>query len=155
MTSDGNRRGWLAGAVAGALMASFGTLTSFALAFLFPSRKRQSPQRIFLGFASTFSEGESRVFELPSGDRLVVTSADRAGQGAVPEFRGYSDRCPHLGCRVHHVASARHYFCPCHDGIFDEDGIATSGPPAQAGQRLTPYRVEVDGNSLYAVVASA
>lgn len=86
---------------------------------------------------------------------MLVTRAEKAGSSPNAGFRGYSDRCPHLGCRVHYVAIKSHYFCPCHDGIFNDLGIATSGPPAQAGQRLTPYRLEVDGNSLYAVVEGA
>ena len=90
--------------------------------------------------------------ELAAGDRIVVTNAGDANVEAGLPFRAYSDRCPHLGCRVHYVSSDGHYFCPCHYGILDSRGIATSGPPAQAGQRLTPYLVEQDGNSLYVVV---
>ena len=83
---------------------------------------------------------------------MVAANTGAVDPGTRNPIRGYSDRSPHLGCRVHYVASDGHYFCPCHDGIFDARGIATSGPPAQAGQRLTPYRLELDGNSLYVVV---
>lgn len=152
MRFSSQRRSWLWVAVAGALATTFGTLTSYAIAFLMPARRGSRTQRIFLGFASSFHVGGSRVFDLPSGDRMVVVKGEEADPQTGNPFRGYSDRCPHLGCKVHYLASADHYLCPCHQGVFDADGIATAGPPAQAGQRLSPYRLELDGNSLYAVV---
>ena len=89
---------------------------------------------------------------MPSGDHLVVTcTAANEAEGELT-FRGYSDRCPHLGCRVHYAARENQYICPCHAGIFDADGEGISGPPAQAGQRLQSYRLERVGNSLYAAV---
>lgn len=91
---------------------------------------------------------------LPSGERLVVVHVGEEAEGR-PRFRGFSSRCPHLGCRVHFVPSENHYYCPCHAGVFDSDGVAVSGPPAQAGQRLEAYRIESDGDSLYAVVEVA
>lgn len=136
----------------GSLAASFGTLTGFAVAFLLPARRRTRTQRVFLGFASAFAPGLSRVFELPSGDHLVVTCGHSEETASGLAFRGYSDRCPHLGCRVHYDDGADQYICPCHAGVFSADGEGISGPPAQAGQRLQAYRLEVDGNSLYAVV---
>ena len=148
----GSRRRWLWGAVAGSLAATFGTLTSFAVAFLLPSRRRARAQRVFLGFATSFAPGLSRVFELPSGDHMVVTcTLDERGPGGLA-FRGYSDRCPHLGCRVHFRADRGDYVCPCHAGVFDADGKGVSGPPAQASQRLQSYRLELDGNSLYVAI---
>ena len=146
------RREWLWAGVAASLATAFGTLTSFAVAFLLPAERRPRSQRIFLGFASSFARGESRVFKLPSGERIVIANTGAEDPVAGIPFRGYSDRCPHLGCRVHYVGADGGYFCPCHNGVFDAHGVATAGPPAQAGQRLTPYELELDGNSLYAVV---
>ena len=146
-----SRRRWLWGAVAASLATTFGTLTTYAVAFLLPARRSTRTQRVFLGFAASFSPGSSRVFELPSGDNLVVTCVSSQADGGV-EFRGYSDRCPHLGCRVHYEASEDHYVCPCHAGLFDAQGEGIAGPPAQAGQRLQGYRLEHDGNSLYAAI---
>ncbi len=82
---------------------------------------------------------------------VVVRTGEPVPQTGIP-FRAYSETCPHLGCKVHYVIADNGYFCPCHQGVFDADGIATAGPPAQAGQRLAPYRLDLDGNSLYVVV---
>ena len=67
----------------------------------------------------------------------------------------FSNRCPHLGCRVLWDAKENVFECPCHQGIFDPDGIATAGPPAQAGQILTAYPIELKGDSIYALVEQA
>lgn len=110
-------------------------------------------QRVFLGFASSFAPGLSLVFELPSGDHLVVTCTFSAAAEGGMAFPGYSDRCPHLGCRVHYAAGEDQYICPCNAGVFNAGGEGISGPPAPAGQRLQSYRLELDGNSLYVAVA--
>ena len=70
-------------------------------------------------------------------------------------FIGFSNQCPHLGCKVHWEAKERHFLCPCHQGIFDPTGVATAGPPAQANQTLRAYPIETDGNSMYAVLEDA
>jgi len=36
--------------------------------------------------------------------------------------------------------------------VFNPTGIAVSGPPAQANQKLRAYTIELNGNSMYAVV---
>lgn len=151
-TVPGSRRRWLLGGMVGGLCASFGTLTAFAVSFLLPRRSRPLEQRVFLGFRFELDPGQSRLVTLPSGERMILVNT---GEGPSHGFRGFSSRCPHLGCRVHFAPEGDRYVCPCHDGIFDLDGVGTSGPPAQAGQRLAAYRIEADGDSLYAAVRVA
>lgn len=153
-TSGGSRRKWLLGGMVSVVTAAFGMLTGFAFAFLLPRRGRPREQRVFLGFASSLGVGESRLATLPSGERMVLVNTGKSG-GTGGIFQGFSSRCPHLGCQVHYAAAEGHYLCPCHQGVFDSDGKALAGPPAKAGQRLAAYRIEADGNSLYAVVESA
>ena len=59
-------------------------------------------------------------------------------------FHAYSSLCPHLGCRVRWEDDNHRFFCPCHRGVFDENGVATEGPPADAGQRLAEVPLRVD-----------
>jgi hypothetical protein len=44
------------------------------------------------------------------------------------------------------------YFCPCHNGTFNTEGIATGGPPGDAGQALPRYGLVVDKGLLYIMV---
>nr|MBC8425653.1 Rieske 2Fe-2S domain-containing protein [bacterium] len=50
----------------------------------------------------------------------------------------------HLGCQVYWEEDNNRFFCPCHSGVFDPQGIAIAGPPADAGQRLAEVPLKVD-----------
>jgi len=63
--------------------------------------------------------------------------------------------CPHLGCQVHWEPQNDRFFCPCHNGVFSPDGVATAGPPAEAGQSLLEYPLKVEGNLLFIEVAQS
>ena len=41
----------------------------------------------------------------------------------------FEPSCTHLGCRVRFRESKQRYFCPCHGGVFDNEGNVISGPP--------------------------
>ena len=45
------------------------------------------------------------------------------------DFVAMSNICTHLGCRVRWIVDQEHFFCPCHNGIFDKDGHVLDGPP--------------------------
>jgi len=53
--------------------------------------------------------------------------------------------CTHLGCPVRWVASARLFLCPCHGGVFYDDGSVAGGPPPRA---LSQYPVRVAGSQV-------
>jgi hypothetical protein len=50
---------------------------------------------------------------------------------------------------VHWEPQNDRYFCPCHNGVFQPDGVAIGGPPAEAGQSLSAYPLEVRDRLLY------
>ena len=149
------RRRWLWTGVLGALGLAYGTITTFALGFIFPRGREQRRQRVFIGFAHEIGTGESKSLTLPSGDQMIVSNTGEIDPETGLPFLGFSNRCPHLGCRVHWDGKQRQFICPCHQGAFDASGVAVLGPPADAGQSLRPYRIEVDGKSMYAVVEDA
>jgi cytochrome b6-f complex iron-sulfur subunit len=55
--------------------------------------------------------------------------------------------CTHLGCLVKWVPNEDIFFCPCHAGKFDANGVNISGPPPEP---LVVYKVETanDGRIL-------
>lgn len=59
------------------------------------------------------------------------------------EFEAFSVNCAHLGCPVRWMADARLFMCPCHGGVYYEDGSVAAGPPPH-GLTKYPCRV-VDG----------
>lgn len=44
--------------------------------------------------------------------------------------------CMHLGCPVRHQAGPGLYFCPCHGGVYNAEGVNVAGPPRIPLQRL-------------------
>lgn len=56
------------------------------------------------------------------------------------EFIAFSVNCAHLGCPVRWLESARLFMCPCHGGVYYEDGRVAAGPPPHG---LSQYPVRV------------
>jgi len=44
--------------------------------------------------------------------------------------------CSHLGCNVRYEEEKKEFFCPCHSGVYDFDGINIAGPPPHPLQSL-------------------
>ncbi len=132
------RRKWLASAFMGAGLAlSYGVLAVQGLLYILPPQVRSKTRKIFAGRLNSFSEGGVRTVYDLQGNQVLV----RRGEKGIQAF---STVCPHLGCRVHWDAANDRFFCPCHRGEFDHNGIATAGPPADAGQRLAEIPVTLD-----------
>lgn len=45
------------------------------------------------------------------------------------QFSAFSMNCTHLGCPVRWLPDADLFMCPCHGGVFYNDGRVASGPP--------------------------
>src|SRR5260370_5284679 len=56
------------------------------------------------------------------------------------EFIAFSVNCAHLGCPVRWMENARLFMCPCHGGVYYEDGRVAAGPPPHP---LTRYPVRI------------
>ena len=139
--------GWLAGAaMAGALAGAYGTFAAFIGRFVYPARP--APRGwMFVTRIDDVPAGASFVFRLPSGSGVNVTR--RATGSGAGDFMALSSTCPHLGCQVHWESQNSRFFCPCHNGIFDPAGVATGGPPAEAGQSLLQYPLKDQGGILF------
>ena len=133
-----SRRSWLASVLmAAGLLVSYGTLAGQFLGFLLPSGRASRRRRIFVGPLTAFPAGQVRTILDLEGNEVLVR---RSPAG----LQAFSSTCPHLGCKVHWQAEEARFFCPCHNGVFDADGVAVAGPPADAGQRLYPAPLIVD-----------
>jgi Rieske Fe-S protein len=45
------------------------------------------------------------------------------------QFQVFAINCAHLGCPVRWFPQSRLFMCPCHGGVYYEDGSRASGPP--------------------------
>jgi menaquinol-cytochrome c reductase iron-sulfur subunit len=56
------------------------------------------------------------------------------------EFVAFAVNCAHLGCPVRWMPGANLFMCPCHGGVYYEDGSVAAGPPPHGLSRY-PARV--------------
>jgi menaquinol-cytochrome c reductase iron-sulfur subunit len=61
------------------------------------------------------------------------------------EFVAFSVNCAHLGCPVRWMPGANLFMCPCHGGVYYEDGSVAAGPPPHG---LWRYLARVAGEEV-------
>jgi Rieske Fe-S protein len=99
-------------------------------------------------FPSTNTTQESQPVSFPLTDLPVGgTKAITCGGVSVlvlrtaESLRAFSLTCTHLGCTVQWQTDKKEFYCPCHDGRFDEFGDVLAGPPPIPLEQI-PVRVE-------------
>jgi cytochrome b6-f complex iron-sulfur subunit len=124
------------------LFSGMALMASYFLRFLIPVSNVKPTRKLYVGDVRRIPPGKSINFTDLKGQRLnIVNTGD--------EFIALSTKCTHLGCQVFWKERERLFFCPCHDGFFDERGNVVKGPPPAP---LTTYKVEVVGQSVYIFV---
>ena len=64
---------------------------------------------------------------------------------ASGDFQVFAINCAHLVCPVRWFPQSSLFMCPCHGGVYYEDGSRASGPPPRG---LFEYEFRVRGNHL-------
>ncbi len=95
-------------------------------------------------------DGETRAVDYEVSVEDGYMTADRVYSVYLQRKRGkvvaYDPTCPHLGCHVEYKERKRRYVCPCHGGVFDEDGKHLSGPPPRG---LTKIATKVEDGKVW------
>jgi Rieske Fe-S protein len=65
---------------------------------------------------------------------------------AGEKFQVFAINCAHLGCPVRWFPQSGLFMCPCHGGVYYEDGSRASGPPERG---LFQYRYKVGQGNLH------
>ncbi len=123
-----------------------GPMVGFIVAPLFRNAPREWRS---VGKVSDFEVGKTVNVAFVDASPLPwagVTSKTAAWLRRVSEteFVAYSVNCAHLGCPVRWMQDARLFMCPCHGGVYYEDGTVAAGPPPHP---LPQYPVRIrDGN---------
>jgi cytochrome b6-f complex iron-sulfur subunit len=136
--NEDTRRDFLTKIIIGmGVVFGYGLFAAEGLLFLLPRRKKPPTIKIYAGRLNQYKEGSVQTYYDLEGNEIMI-KRDSTG------LKAFSTVCPHLGCRVHWQADKNEFFCPCHKGVFDSEGVAISGPPASAGQKLGEVSIEVD-----------
>ena len=122
------------------------------IGFIFSAFSRPIYARtwVSLGPITKFPEQETRlaVYRSPwtrpwDGDTAKTPCWVRRIDATT--FQVFAINCTHLGCPVRWFQESRLFMCPCHGGVFYEDGSHASGPPPRG---LFEYPYQVDGGNL-------
>jgi menaquinol-cytochrome c reductase iron-sulfur subunit len=114
-------------------------------ALLAPLLRPQPPAWRAVGKVDDFATGTTTAvtFEDPSPLSWAGVGALTAAwlrRGSNDQFEAFSVNCTHLGCPVRWLQDAGLFMCPCHGGVFYQDGNPAAGPP-QRPLFLYPVRV--------------
>jgi menaquinol-cytochrome c reductase iron-sulfur subunit len=83
----------------------------------------------------TFQNASALPWSGPSSE-----SAAWLRRGAQDQFTAFAINCTHLGCPVRWLSGAELFMCPCHGGVYYNDGTVAAGPPPDP---LPRYQVRV------------
>ena len=121
------------------ISAAFAGLAAMGVRFITPI-KREINRRIFtVGLEELPLNSTKRFKDLQGRDLMLVRTGEK-------EVKAISTVCTHLGCTVFWQKDRQEFFCPCHNGRFDKNGIVLEGPPPAP---LDLYQVEIEGNNVF------
>lgn len=70
---------------------------------------------------SISKEELNKIQEVYVGEEFVLVKEKN-------DWKVFSRRCPHLGCKLNYHSEKRILLCPCHQSTFDLEGKYLSGP---------------------------
>jgi cytochrome b6-f complex iron-sulfur subunit len=121
------------------LGVGFAGITAMGVRFITP-KKRDVMRRIFALNLDELPINATRKYkDLRGADLIIVRTGER-------DVKAMSTVCTHLGCTVYWEKDKKEFYCPCHQGRFDQEGNVVSGPPPRA---LDSYKVEIQDNNVF------
>ncbi|WP_202079985.1 ubiquinol-cytochrome c reductase iron-sulfur subunit [Caldalkalibacillus salinus] len=112
----------------------------------------QEKDMVAVGDISEFgSEPTRREFQLRVNDGWTEYDVDQTAWISVNEdgeVLALSPICTHLGCAVMWEGNENEpnrYFCPCHNGLYERDGVNVPGTPPTRPLDTYEYEVGDDG----------
>ncbi len=87
-----------------------------------------------VGDVDTYKVGET--VEVAFIDPSPLSYAGLSSQTAAwlrredkDKFRAFAVNCTHLGCPVQWIPDGKIFLCPCHGGVYNDNGTNVAGPP--------------------------
>ena len=114
------------------------------------SRRANQNSWVHLGPVEDFPEGQIRLANF----RNPATTSWDGETDNIPcwvrhisgnSFQVFAINCAHLGCPVRWFPQSRLFLCPCHGGVYYEDGSRASGPPQRG---LFEYAHKISNGNL-------
>jgi Rieske Fe-S protein len=121
-------------------------IVRYVLSSVFPNQKVQWQSWLSLGKVNQFPAGQTRLatFRNPHvqpWDGKTAESVCWVRCIESDKFQVFAINCAHLGCPVRWFPQSELFMCPCHGGVYYQDGSRAAGPPLR-GLFEYPYKVE-------------
>ena len=119
------------------------------IGFVFaPAKQKAKNKWVSLGKLDTFTVGQTKLATYTNPFLVPwdgVTADIPCWVRRIDEktFQIFAINCAHLGCPVKWFAESKLFMCPCHGGVYYEDGSRASGPPPR-GLFEYEYRIKND-----------
>lgn len=138
--------GFLLNAVAGAMIGI--PLLGYLLSVFI---KKYPLEWVSLGALTKFPDGTTRLAEYRNPynrpwDGVTANIPVWVRHVSGNEFQVFAINCTHLGCPVRWFEESRLFMCPCHGGVFYENGDHAAGPPPRG---LYTHSYKVENNELF------
>lgn len=123
------RRNFLNTLLGGWFVALMTSLLYPVIKFIFPPYRE--PDQVVLPFSmyKDMPPNSVRNFSWGSKPGILKMNDDRS-------YSAFVGVCTHLDCNVAYMPDLGRFFCACHDGWYDENGINIGGPPPKPLRRL-------------------
>jgi menaquinol-cytochrome c reductase iron-sulfur subunit len=154
MPSQPERRTFFHWLTYAASVAAAAILSVPLVAFLFGALRKKETEWVRVGPVKDFPEGQTRMvtFDNPLRQPWDGITAHTGvfvcylgkGNDKKDQFRVLAVNCAHLGCPVSWFPRSGLFMCPCHGGVYYENGERASGPPPR-GLFPCVWRVSKDG----------
>jgi Rieske Fe-S protein len=120
-------------------------------------RKPKADAWISLGPVSAFPTNQTLLvaFNNPlrqPWDGMTASTAAYVRRLGKDQFQVFAVNCTHLGCPVSWFPQSGLFMCPCHGGVYYEDGAHASGPPPrglyQYNWKVADGQLKIQGGHL-------
>lgn len=115
-------------------------------------RKGAYKSWISLGPLEIFPVGQTRLVDFVNPATSTLPWDGQTAKAAcwvrrveAEKFQVFAINCAHLGCPVRWFPQSGLFMCPCHGGVYYQDGSRASGPPERG---LFEYSYKVEGGQL-------
>src|SRR5580692_6135158 len=125
-------------------------IVRYILSPVIRERKPEIESWLSLGSLGEFPEGQTRLatYRSPAanpsdGETANIPCWVRRVDGE--KFQVFAINSAHLGCPVRWFPQSGLFMCPCHGGVYYQDGSRASGPPERG---LFQYDYKIEGRRL-------
>ncbi len=132
-----SRRKFLNSIFGGGMLAFLSSLLYPIVKFIFPPSREPDKVVLKYEYFKDMIPYTARVFAFGSKPGILVKKENY--------YEAFIAICTHLDCTVTFLPKKKMFYCPCHDGWYDENGVNVAGPPPSPLRQLI---VEIDGDDM-------